>query len=97
MKNAVRQAKKWLAKRGQTLKSKVTLVLPLGYRPELDVSDKCGEEDASFYHSQVGILRWAVELGRIDITTEVSMLLSFMDSPRVGHLHDRIPTKMSLV
>ena len=36
VKNVVRQAKEWLAKRGQTLKSKVTPVLPLGYRPELD-------------------------------------------------------------
>ena len=87
VKNVVRQAKRGLAKRGQTLESKVTLVLPLGYRPELDVSDECGEEDVSFYHSQIGILRWAVELGRIDITTVVSMLASFMVSPRVGHLH----------
>ena len=87
MKNVVRQAKEWLAKRGQMLKSKATSVLPSGYRPELDVSDKCGEEDMSFYHSQIGILRWAVELGRIDIATEVSMLASFMVSSRVEHLH----------
>ena len=40
-----------------------------------------------FYHSQIGILRWTVEQGRIDIITEVSMLASFMVSPRVGHLH----------
>ena len=87
VKNVVRQGKEWLAKTGQTLKSKVTSVLPSGYRPELDVSDECGEEDVSFFHSQIGILRWAVELGRIDITIEVSMLASLLVSPRVGHLH----------
>jgi hypothetical protein len=30
------------------------------------------------YQSVIGILRWAVELGRVDITTEVSMLLSHL-------------------
>ena len=87
VKNVVGQAKECLAKRRQTLKIKATSVLPSGYIPELDVSDKCGEEDACFYHSQIGLLQWAVELGCIDINTEVCMLESFMVSPRVGHLH----------
>jgi hypothetical protein len=30
------------------------------------------------YQSVIGILRWAVELGRVDITTEVSMLSSHL-------------------
>ena len=34
----------------------------------------------------IGILRWAVELGRINIITEVSVLSSFNTSPREGHL-----------
>ena len=34
----------------------------------------------------IGILRWSVELGRIDIITEVSMLSSHNISPRTGHL-----------
>ena len=36
--------------------------------------------------SQIGILRWCVELGRIDIITEVSELASFNAMPRQGHL-----------
>jgi hypothetical protein len=32
------------------------------------------------------VLRWAVELGRIDIMTEVSCLSQHLCSPRVGHL-----------
>jgi hypothetical protein len=31
-------------------------------------------------------LRWAVELGRIDIACEVSMLAAYLAAPRQGHL-----------
>ena len=33
----------------------------------------------------VGILRWAVELGRLDIYLEVSLILSYVANPRRGH------------
>jgi hypothetical protein len=41
---------------------------------------------ANFYQSHIGILRWCVELGRIDIITEVSMLSTYICLPREGHL-----------
>jgi hypothetical protein len=44
-----------------------------GYNPELDESPELDPTRANFYQSQIGILRWFVELGRIDIITEVSM------------------------
>jgi hypothetical protein len=59
---------------------------PNGYRPETDLSEELGVEEASYYHSQIGILRWMVELGRIGIITEVSMLASHIALPRRGHL-----------
>jgi hypothetical protein len=34
----------------------------------------------------IGVLRWTVEIGRLDITTEVSMLAAHMALPRKGHL-----------
>ena len=34
----------------------------------------------------IGILRWLIKLGRIDIITEVSLLPSFNANPREGHL-----------
>jgi hypothetical protein len=34
----------------------------------------------------IGILRWAVELGRIDIMVDVSLLSSYSMQPRMGHL-----------
>lgn len=40
-----------------------------GYAPELDQSPELDPPLASYYQSQIGILRWMVELGRIDIQT----------------------------
>jgi hypothetical protein len=36
--------------------------------------------------SLIGILRWAIELGRIDIYIDVALLSSFLAQPRVGHV-----------
>ncbi|GFH62125.1 hypothetical protein CTEN210_18601 [Chaetoceros tenuissimus] len=41
---------------------------PSSYRPELDTSPEL--EDISKYQQYIGVLRWACELGRIDILTE---------------------------
>jgi hypothetical protein len=36
--------------------------------------------------SLIGILRWAVELGHLDIYIDVTRLFSFMAQPRIGHM-----------
>ena len=56
------------------------------YRPEIDMSEELSVDDAAFCMSQVGALRWMVELGRVDIITETSMLASHSALPRQGHL-----------
>ena len=56
------------------------------YRPELDVTPELNTADATYYQSFIGILRWLVELGRIDICLEVSMMSSHLALPREGHL-----------
>jgi hypothetical protein len=56
------------------------------YRPELDVSPVLGPDQASYYMSLIGILCWAVELGRIDIYIDIALLSSYLCQPRVGHL-----------
>lgn len=85
VKEAVRNVKGWLEERGKCLKIKAPSVLPSGYRPELDVSPYCDDDEGIYYQQQIGVLRWAVELGRIDITAEVSMLAAFTSNPRQGH------------
>ena len=54
--------------------------------PELDA------EDASYYQSLIGVLRWIVELGRVDICLEVSMLSSHLALPREGHMQQVFQT-----
>jgi hypothetical protein len=69
------------------LTKKVTSPFPAGYQPELDVTDALvDEEEAAYYQSQIGILRRIVEIGRVDIVTEVSLLASQLALPRKGHL-----------
>lgn len=86
VKEAIRNVKNWLEQRGKALRSKAPSVLPSDYRPELDVTPLLEDEEASYYQQQIGVLRWIVELGRIDICAEVSMLASFCAAPREGHL-----------
>ena len=57
------------------------------YRPELDVTDYCDDNQITLFQSLVGILRWLCELGRVDILTETSLLSHNLVSPRVGHIH----------
>lgn len=62
----------------------------MGYEPELDTSTPLEPDEASYFQSIIGVLRWMVEIGRIDINTEVSILSSFLAFPREGHLEAAI-------
>jgi hypothetical protein len=57
-----------------------------GYNPELDESHELDPTRADLYQSQIGILCWCVEVGRIDIITEVSMFSTYLCLLREGHL-----------
>ena len=59
---------------------------PYDYCPELDLSEPLDPECSSFYQHLIGVMRWMVELGRIDIATEVSLLSSHLAYPCKGHL-----------
>jgi hypothetical protein len=76
-----------MADTGLLFKTKASGVLPSGYQPELDITEQCGAEEAEFYQQQIGVIRWAVELGRINITCEVSMLAAYTAAPRIGHFN----------
>ena len=71
---------------GMALTKNPSSPFPRGYEAETDVSPVLtGERDTS-YQSFIGVLRWMDELGRIDMITKVSMLLSHLAMPREGHL-----------
>ena len=88
VKEAVENVKEYLDKHfhGRKLVKRATAPWPPGYNAELDATPELSPDMASFYQSQVGVLHWAVELGRVDIITEVSTLASQMAMPREGHL-----------
>ena len=67
--------------------SKAETPLITSYRPELDVSSELTSRDSTYYQSLIGILWWIVELGRIDICLEVSMMSSHLVMPRKVHLN----------
>ena len=50
------------------------------------MSPELTPRDSAYYQSLIGILRWIVELGRIDICLEVSMMSSRLVMPRKSHL-----------
>ena len=84
---AVRIVKDLLAKEGKTLKTNhVSTPFPTSYRPKLDTTPELGPELASCYSQLIGMLRWAIELSRIDICYEVSVLSQHLALPRQGHL-----------
>jgi hypothetical protein len=56
------------------------------YYPELDVSPLLNPDEANYYMSQISILRWMVELRRLDIYINVALLSSFLCQPRRGHM-----------
>ena len=63
---------------------------PVDYDPSTDQSDLLDPDCSSFYQHLIGVMRWMVELGCIDIATEVSMLSSYLACPRKGHLENAL-------
>jgi hypothetical protein len=70
---------------GRTIQKKKT-PFPSNWKPELDVTEELDDKKVSRFRQLIGILRWAVELGRLDIYYEVSVLSQFQAMPREGHL-----------
>ena len=86
VKSAILNVENRLKDKGLYLPKKCTSPIKRDYRSEVDISSELDAQEAAYYQSLIGILRWIVELGRVDITTEVSMMASCMASPRKGHL-----------
>ena len=54
---------------------------PTDYCANTDITEPLAPEYASFFMHFIGVLCWMMELGRKDIVTEVSMLLSYLAYP----------------
>ena len=71
---------------GRKLNKRAEVPWPSNYAAEDDTTPELDEEWANYYQHLIGILHWTLELGRVDIITEVSILVSRMAAPRMGHL-----------
>ena len=82
---AVKNTEAWCDKNDMRLLSHCNTPMSTGYRAELDTTPLLSHEQANWYQSAIGALRWAIELGRVDINTKFSILASQMAMPREGH------------
>ena len=83
---AVKSVEAKLEKEGRKLPTRCTTPFPCGYRPEIDSTPELNAAEAAYYQELVGVVRWGVELGRIDINFECSVLSSHTALPREGHM-----------
>jgi hypothetical protein len=89
VKNALVNIRELLREEGKelrTTKRRGQTPLPTNYKPELDQSQELSSTFISRYLQLIGILRWAVELGRIDIAVETAIMSQYSASPREGHI-----------
>ena len=88
MKNATKVVEVLITEDDPDAKLKTTArnPFPTGYKPELDVTPELNDELGSRFLQLIGILRWAIELGRLDTFVELSQLSQHQALPRRGLL-----------
>ena len=86
VKAAVENVELELVRVNQRLPSRCKTPITVGYRPERDVSAELTSVGVQRYQELIGVLRWAAELGHVDILLETAMLSTYMALPRKGHL-----------
>jgi hypothetical protein len=83
---AVKDVETELEKVGKALPTKVATPTTADYPPELDQSKELGPDQATYFAGLIGVLCWCIELRRIDIIVEVSLLSRFLPCPCEGHM-----------
>ena len=68
---------------------KERIPMTAGDHPEEDESELLDAQDKEFYQMLIGMARWIVHLGRMDIMFALSCLDRFSAAPRQGHF-DRL-------
>jgi hypothetical protein len=82
IKQAIINVEMELTREGKSLQGRFSTPMSPGYRPELDYTPFLNDAAATYYMELIGILRWAVDFGCIDIMVNVSMLSSYTMQPR---------------
>ena len=75
-----------LARSDLRFPSRYDTPMSTSYHPSEDVTREMNTEGLHTYQELIGILRWAIDIVRIDILFEVSLLSSHLVLHRIGHL-----------
>lgn len=86
----VHNVERYLEEHDIRFPNKAETPMRTSYSPELDVNKELDAEEHAYFQSLIGTLRWIVELGRVDICLEVSLLSSHLALPRQGHLEQAL-------
>ena len=85
IKTAVANVEEKLAKSNQKLPTKCMTPFASGHHPSEDTLNESNAEGLNCHQEPMGTLRWAMELGGVDILLEVALLSSHLALPRAGH------------
>ena len=86
VKSAVTNIELKLAEDNMRLPSNCKTPFSSDYHPSEDVTQELDQNGVRHFQEMIGVLRWAVELGRVDILLEVALLSTQLALPRKGHL-----------
>jgi hypothetical protein len=87
VKAAVKNVEETIKKSGRRLPtSNIDTPMNITFSPEMDITEELNDDDTTYYQELIGVLRWATEIGRVDILLEVSLLSQYQANPREGHL-----------
>ena len=56
------------------------------YAPEMYVTAELKANGIQYFQELIGVLRWACEIGRVDILLETSLFSTHLAPPRIGNL-----------
>ena len=86
VKTAVANVEMKLAEDKQRLPSNCKTPFSSDNHPSDDTTQELNMKGTPYFQELIGILRWAIELGRVDILLEVALLSTQLALPRWGHL-----------
>ena len=81
IKAAVNNLEERLKVQKKKLPSRAPTPMTSNYQPEMNSSPELDSDGIMMFQELIGMLRWAIEIGRVDILMEVSTLSAYQASP----------------
>ena len=69
-------------RKGLELNDCAVTPMAMVYQPQIDSYPYLDQDGITTFQELIGIIRWAVEIKKVDILTEISMLSSYQAYPR---------------